>query len=115
MKSIEYNAYLMILNSEMETVRTYHFVDDNKMSLRINVEDTLDQYPFENREGLFRLDFYKEMKCHCGESVYLVGFTCQCGNCGQYYNSAGQELCDPEYWGEETGESIVDIYNGYDY
>jgi len=42
-------------------------------------------------------------RCHCGEEIYLDHFTNEC-SCGALYNSSGQELCDPRYWGEETGE-----------
>lgn len=32
-----------------------------------------------------------------------------CPRCGTEYNSAGQELADRRYWGEETGESLAEI------
>ncbi len=47
--------------------------------------------------------------CRCGNKVHLRGFTNQCSKCKSYYNWAGQELCDPQLWGEETGEDPVDI------
>lgn len=48
------------------------------------------------------------VKCSCGETVYLDGDTC-CDRCGRLYNGWGQRLCDPRYWGEETGETLADI------
>lgn len=35
--------------------------------------------------------------CSCGEKVVLSG-DCTCPKCGQWYNSFGQALRDPEYW-----------------
>lgn len=41
--------------------------------------------------------------CICGEEVTLedryLG-ACQCGNCGQWYNTYGTALIPPEYWGD---------------
>lgn len=47
-------------------------------------------------------------ECFCGKEVVLGSNTNQC-ECGQYYNSIGQELSDPKNWGEETGEHPTDI------
>jgi hypothetical protein len=47
----------------------------------------------------------------------LEGFTNECA-CGRFYNSAGQGLTHPRFWGEETGERFDDhgnyIGGGYD-
>ncbi len=48
---------------------------------------------------------------HCSKHVSLSGFTNTC-ECGADYNSSGQLLAPREQWGEETGESLSDIYNG---
>ena len=37
--------------------------------------------------------------CSCGEKVHLNG-DAQCV-CGQWYNAWGQELLDPQYWGDD--------------
>jgi hypothetical protein len=50
--------------------------------------------------------------CECGHEVYLSSFTNTCGNCFADYNSFGQRLADRSQWGEETGESLSDIFNG---
>lgn len=50
-------------------------------------------------------------KCHCGEEVALGNFTNTCPKCGRDYNFSGQELAPREQWGEETGETAVDIIN----
>lgn len=47
-------------------------------------------------------------KCDCGGLVSLEGFTNAC-SCGRLYNMSGQELSDPRFWGEETGEHPADI------
>ena len=39
----------------------------------------------------------------CGEEVPLHSFTNEC-DCGELYNSFGQQLAPREQWGEETGE-----------
>ena len=48
----------------------------------------------------------------CGCSVYLDGFTNTCGNCEADYNMSGQRLAPRNQWGEETGETAVDILMG---
>lgn len=46
--------------------------------------------------------------CPCGEEVELSRFTNTCG-CGRDYNMSGGELAPREQWGEETGESYLDV------
>lgn len=45
------------------------------------------------------------IECDCGNHIELDGDV-SCETCGQWYNSSGQKLVDPCYWGEETGESF---------
>lgn len=52
-------------------------------------------------------------KCACGEEVLCMYNTNTC-DCGCEYNMSGQLLADRSQWGEETGESPVDVYNGMD-
>jgi hypothetical protein len=52
-------------------------------------------------------------ECHCGSEVTLSGNSNQC-QCGQWYNSAGQQLSDPSHWGEETGEHPRDVMREMD-
>lgn len=58
---------------------------------------------------------YKTINCnHCNEEVILTnGFTNTC-ICGTDYNGLGEELAPREQWGWETGENLVDMYNGND-
>lgn len=52
-----------------------------------------------------------ELLCHCGRLNPIWGggdFTCECG---QWYNTFGQELRHPRHWGEETGERFDDNGN----
>lgn len=40
--------------------------------------------------------------CRCGQEVELYNQyygACQCPNCGQWYNTGGQELIPPKEWG----------------
>ena len=55
------------------------------------------------------------IRCQCrrGE-VALDGFTNTCDRCGRDYNMSGQVLAPRSQWGEETGESLSDIFNPYD-
>ena len=42
--------------------------------------------------------------CRCGEEVTLIDEymgSCQCENCGQWYNLFGQELLPPNQWEED--------------
>ena len=51
-------------------------------------------------------------ECSCGETVYLVDEymgACECPNCGQWYNLAGQELLPPDKWGWD-GTPLDDYY-----
>lgn len=67
-------------------------------------------------------DYYEPaiLKCDCGETVQLTGFTNTC-DCGFDYNMSGQQLADRSQWGSETNESVSDIlsadsdYDSYDY
>lgn len=49
------------------------------------------------------------VKCDCGRLVGCYSFTNTC-ICGTDYNSFGQRLAPREQWGEETGESLSDIF-----
>ncbi len=51
-------------------------------------------------------------RCTCGAEVVLSQSDNDCEKCGAIYNSFGQRLAPREHWGEETGESLADIYNG---
>lgn len=47
-------------------------------------------------------------KCSCGNEFPLQSRymgACNCSKCGQWYNVFGQELLDPEYWGN-TGRYL---------
>jgi hypothetical protein len=46
--------------------------------------------------------------CDCGREVTLYGFTNTC-DCGADYNMSGQRLAHRSQWGEETGETYLDI------
>jgi len=46
--------------------------------------------------------------CYCGKEVVLDSGTNEC-ECGNLFNSAGQQLSDPKHWGEETGEHPSDV------
>lgn len=48
-------------------------------------------------------------KCRCGCEVVLASFTNSCFRCDRDYNMSGQELAHRSQWGEETGESLLDI------
>jgi hypothetical protein len=37
-----------------------------------------------------------------------------CPECGTDYSATGQRLAPREQWGEETGESLADIFSSYD-
>lgn len=55
------------------------------------------------------------LSCQCGANFELVDwFEEQCPGCGRSYNGAGQELAPKSQWGEETGESLADIYSSND-
>lgn len=47
----------------------------------------------------------------CGERVDLYSNEEQC-KCGAIFNGFGQLLAPRSQWGEETGESLFEIYNG---
>lgn len=48
-------------------------------------------------------------RCDCGEEVFLDGFTNTCDKCGRDYDISGNLLAPRSQWGEETGESWMDI------
>lgn len=50
------------------------------------------------------------LRCDCGATVALDGFTNTCDACETDYNMSGQRLAPREFWGEETGESLADIF-----
>ena len=53
--------------------------------------------------------------CKCGFRVILPsGGDTDCGCCGRIYSCTGQELAPRSQWGEETGETLADIYSSYD-
>jgi hypothetical protein len=55
--------------------------------------------------GLMKCDCEKELEMHGG------GWDIHC-ECGRAYNSGGQLLAHPSQWGEETGETASDYYEG---
>jgi hypothetical protein len=55
------------------------------------------------------------LRCDCGEHMHLNPNSLDlhtCYRCKRHYNSAGQELVDPDLWGEETGERFSDLLIG---
>lgn len=46
----------------------------------------------------------------CGKPVKLHDSENDC-SCGNLFNAFGQLLAPREQWGEETGETLFDIYN----
>ena len=51
----------------------------------------------------------EEIKCACGQWVYVRGqFTAPC-DCGRDYNWNGDLLAPRCQWGEETGETAAEI------
>lgn len=52
---------------------------------------------------------YILVECDCGEEIVCSGFTNSC-ICGADYNWAGQRLASRSQWGEETGETLADIF-----
>jgi hypothetical protein len=55
------------------------------------------------------------LRCDCGAEVLLWdAFLETCGRCGRDYNGNGQLLAPRSQWGEETGESLADIFSPYD-
>jgi hypothetical protein len=50
------------------------------------------------------------IRCECGREVVCYGFTNEC-DCGRDYNMSGSLLAPREQWGEETGESLADIFS----
>ena len=82
-----------------------------------NTKD-LTEKPCPNCDGYWRKELvpfrnitpsYTLVECDCGEKVMCEGFTSTC-ICGADYNSSGQRLAPREQWGEETGETIADIF-----
>lgn len=51
---------------------------------------------------------YAKLQCYCGNIIDLACFTNAC-ECGLDYNINGDLLAPREQWGEETGESWIDI------
>lgn len=49
------------------------------------------------------------IRCSCGEIVALEHFTNTCHRCERDYNLGGQLLAPRDQWGEETGETYLDI------
>lgn len=55
------------------------------------------------------------LSCDCGTQFIIADYwEDQCPGCRQLYNGAGQKLVPAQYWGEETGETLADIYNPID-
>jgi len=58
------------------------------------------------------------IRCSCGAEVVLElpskYYSCDVNtcDCGKDYNGSGQLLAPRSQWGEETGETYVDIMNG---
>lgn len=52
--------------------------------------------------------------CDCGEQFEVYDpFYCECPKCLTPYNGMGQQLRPMNEWGEETGESLADIFQDY--
>jgi len=85
--------------------------------MAINEEEDRRRVPWTRDDG--REVERTEMRCPCGEWLLLARNTNTC-ECGADYNMSGQRLAPREQWGEETGETAVDIinhdgYSGVDY
>lgn len=54
------------------------------------------------------------IECNCGRKLeHYSGPDVDC-HCGAIYNAFGQLLAPRQFWGEETGETLADIYCGKD-
>lgn len=77
--------YRLCLSGQMGKERGFKIIDDGVRKIT-NTYTT-------NRIGL----------CTCGEEVELYDqylAACECPKCGQWYNLSGQELKNPEHWGD---------------
>jgi hypothetical protein len=55
------------------------------------------------------------IRCVCGSPVVLYDAWLEtCPSCQRDYNGAGQLLAPRSQWGEETGESLADMFTSYD-
>ncbi len=73
----------------------------------------IDKCPKCGSEDLYRSSF---VNCeHCGEKVYLTGFTTECYGCGKPYNGFGQELAPVAEWDEEDRYGCYGPQNDPDY
>lgn len=71
--------------------------------------DTIRQETCYRQKGFGTVEFKANViKCHCGSEVVCDGFTNTC-ECGRDYNMSGDLLAPRSQWGEDTGESLVDI------
>ena len=52
---------------------------------------------------------YVLVRCDCGSKVICQDFTNTCDRCGADYNWNGDRLADRRFWGEETGETALDL------
>jgi hypothetical protein len=58
---------------------------------------------------------FKTIQCStCYQKVALTDPVTNTCSCGTDYNGFGQKLAPREQWGWETGENLIDIYNGND-
>lgn len=65
----------------------------------------------ERRTGFGIVEFQAPVvQCDCGREVVCERFTNTC-ECGADYGPSGSRLAPREQWGEETGESWIDIIN----
>lgn len=113
MNEITYYGYIYFMNDDYEDCFNKSIDTKDFMERELFIDDQIDKY--ESDFPLYRIDRFAEMECpFCGETVGLSGWTNVCSGCDQYYNSNGETLAPPEYWGEETGENVFDIFNGRD-
>jgi hypothetical protein len=52
---------------------------------------------------------YAILRCDCGATVALSGFTNTCPRCNTDYNMSGMRLAPHHLWGEEEGITADDI------
>lgn len=107
MTEMKHCAMVTLFDEELNIISESYLENDDEVMLEEAIDDLIENSGAHD----FSASRFREMKCKvCGKNVNIAGWTNYCSECDTYYGSDGGMLKDPEYWGDETGENLADMF-----
>jgi hypothetical protein len=100
-----------LFNQETGEQKRFHCTDWEEVNKAQDIYYSLLDDHSEEHNEYWKIFKYNFVTCDCGKKVACTSFTNTC-SCGADYSMDGSQLAPRSQWGEETGETLTDIFNG---